>query len=68
MILHVEEILSFISKLLSKCSEMHAILINRYFLSLIIANICILTSIIIQRMLGACVFIGFSEYVKYGPF
>ena len=38
MILPVEEILSFISKLLSKCSEMHAILINRYFLSLIIGN------------------------------
>ena len=39
MILHVEEILSFIAKLLSKCSEMHAILINRYFLSLIIVNV-----------------------------
>ena len=38
MILPVEEILSFISKLLSKCSEMHAILINRYFLSLITGN------------------------------
>lgn len=65
LVLCDEEILSLISKLLSKCLQMHTILIDIFYLSPVIVNICKLTGMVFLWIADICVFIGLTEYVKH---